>query len=224
MPDTTGLRERKKQRTRRALIDAAYRLFDDRGYEETTVGAIAAAADVAPATFYLHFPAKEDVLFADGQQLLEVGVTALAERRPDESVIEALTRALGRMVAATRGGSRDMAGDLEEIRLRLITSVPALRATTLHRVFIAQQELAAALHRAYPDEIDTLDAATLVGAVTGAILAAGHAAAVSGQSLRAAVERVLDTASRVWPPSRHGTASGRVVTSAMSGPAYRGRK
>jgi AcrR family transcriptional regulator len=193
MPEATGLRERKKQRTRRALIEAAYRLFNEQGYEQTTVAAIAAAADVAPATFYLHFPAKEDLLFADGQHLLNAGIAALAERQPDESPTATLVRAIRQMVAASRGGPRDLTSELEQTRLRLITSVPALQATTLHRVFTAQQQLAEALQRAYPGDIDALDAVALVGAVTGAILAAGHAATTSGQTLTTAIERILDT-------------------------------
>ena len=48
----------KRARTRRRIFDAAMRLFEERGYRETTVGDICAAADVARATFFLHFPFK----------------------------------------------------------------------------------------------------------------------------------------------------------------------
>lgn len=190
------MRERKKQRTRRALIEAAYQLFDDQGYEQTTVAAITAAADVAPATFYLHFPAKEDLLFADGQHLLNAGIAALAEHQSDEPPAIALVRAIRQMVATSGSGPHDLTSELEKTRLRLITSVPALQATTLHRVFTAQQQLAEALQRAYPGDIDALDAAALVGAVTGAILAASHAATASCRPLITAIERVLDMTAR----------------------------
>lgn len=191
MTETAGLRERKKRRTRQALVEAAYRLFDTRGYDETTVSAVAAAADVSPATFYLHFPAKEDVLFDGGRDLLDVAVAAVAGRGLDEPATAALVRAIRAAVAASRDGDRDPRGDLEAIRLRLITSVPALRATLLHRVFTAQQELAGALRAAYPDRLDAIDAAALVGAVVGAILAAGQTAVTAGQPLHTAIERVL---------------------------------
>jgi AcrR family transcriptional regulator len=60
-----NLRTVQKLRTRRALRLAALSLFAERGYEETTVADIAARAEVGLRTFFLHFPAKEDVLFND---------------------------------------------------------------------------------------------------------------------------------------------------------------
>lgn len=48
----------KRVRTRRRIFEAAMRLFEERGYRETTVADICAAADVARATFFLHFPLK----------------------------------------------------------------------------------------------------------------------------------------------------------------------
>src|SRR5262245_43784618 len=57
-----GIRERKKQRTRQALRQAALELFLERGFEATTIADITAAADVAPRTFFSYFQAKEDVV------------------------------------------------------------------------------------------------------------------------------------------------------------------
>ena len=63
--ETIDRRERKKQRTRAAIQAAAIDLFAERGYRETTIAAIADAADVAIRTVTGHFPTKEDLLFAN---------------------------------------------------------------------------------------------------------------------------------------------------------------
>lgn len=49
---------------RREILDAATRLFRVRGFQATTVQAIAAESNVAAGTIYLHFPSKEAILVA----------------------------------------------------------------------------------------------------------------------------------------------------------------
>jgi AcrR family transcriptional regulator len=59
-----GRRERKREQTKQGLINAAIDLFIAKGYDETTIDDIAAAADVAKVTFYYYFKSKEEIVLA----------------------------------------------------------------------------------------------------------------------------------------------------------------
>ncbi|KJY41511.1 TetR family transcriptional regulator [Streptomyces sp. NRRL B-1568] len=61
MTEETGLRERKKQRTRQALADTAIELFLKRGFDQVSVADVAAAVEVSKPTLFRYFPAKEDL-------------------------------------------------------------------------------------------------------------------------------------------------------------------
>jgi AcrR family transcriptional regulator len=87
-----GLRERKKQRTREQIIEAAMRLFAERGYQATTITDIATAADVAPRTFFAYFPSKEAVVFHNVDRDLDSLASALRDRLPGETAFDGLRR------------------------------------------------------------------------------------------------------------------------------------
>ncbi|MEU0600046.1 TetR/AcrR family transcriptional regulator [Streptomyces sp. NPDC006393] len=61
-PGQPGLRERKKQRTRAAISDAAIHLFLEQGFNETSVAQVAEAAEVSKRTLFAYFPSKEDLV------------------------------------------------------------------------------------------------------------------------------------------------------------------
>jgi TetR/AcrR family transcriptional regulator, regulator of mycofactocin system len=90
MPE--GLRERKKQRTREQIIEAAMGLFEERGYQATTIADIASAADVAPRTFFSYFPSKEAVVFHNVDRDLDGLASTLRDRLPGETAFDALRR------------------------------------------------------------------------------------------------------------------------------------
>lgn len=67
--DSLKVRTKQPEARRDQLLDAAERLFAEKGYAETTVADIAEAAGVAKGTFYLYFPSKEHCVTALGERL-----------------------------------------------------------------------------------------------------------------------------------------------------------
>lgn len=163
-----SLRERKRVRTRQALVTAAAELFERDGYEQTTIADIAAAAEIGTRTFFSYFASKEELLFPESDGRIEAAIAAIATRRPGERPASVLLRAL----TTVGDESDDMTGRLGALRLRLIRTVPSVRGRALQMQLDAQREIARYLAAAYPDELDEVRAAALVGAFIGAISAA----------------------------------------------------
>jgi AcrR family transcriptional regulator len=100
-----GLRERKKERTRDAIRDAAHDLFLLHGFAGTTVDDIADAAEVSPRTFFRYFVSKEVVLFSRFDETLALLGEFLDPRPPGEAV------ATTRRVASYQLDSLEGAGE-----------------------------------------------------------------------------------------------------------------
>ena len=96
---STGLRELHAARTRDAIVSAALELFEQRGFQATTVDEIAARADIAPRTFFRYFPTKEAVLFARAAEDRERLAAALGARPADEHPFVSLTTVSGAFAA-----------------------------------------------------------------------------------------------------------------------------
>ncbi len=89
-PVHPGLRQRKKDSSRRAIEDAAWELFAEQGYEETSINDIAERADVAPRTFFRYFPTKEAVMYPQFEELLQAVRDEFHKRPAEEPVITSL--------------------------------------------------------------------------------------------------------------------------------------
>lgn len=128
-----GLRERKKTETLRRMQAEALRLFDEQGYEATTIEQIAEAAGVSPSTFYRYFPTKEDVVVQDEYDPMIIG--AFQNQPEDTPPLAAIRAALAELFS---GFTPE---DMERLRRRveLIFSVPALRARQIQQMVATER-------------------------------------------------------------------------------------
>jgi AcrR family transcriptional regulator len=121
----SGLRERKKERTRQQIADAAWELFAARGFDRVTVSEVARAADVSEATAFNYFATKEDLVYHRMRDFEEELLAAVQDRAEGVSVVEAF----GEFVLRPRGF---LVADDERAReglatvTRVITGSPAL--------------------------------------------------------------------------------------------------
>jgi AcrR family transcriptional regulator len=151
-----GLRERKKQQTRRAIHEAAFRLVDEHGLEGTTIDQICSEADVSSRTFFNYFPSK--LVAALGLPEEPVGAEAEARFR---AATGSLVDALCEMIA---GG-----GEFAERQLRvkgLVTRHPEL-IPTLSSIMTATRGrfIALATERASSPEEASLAVALVLSAL-----------------------------------------------------------
>jgi AcrR family transcriptional regulator len=160
----TGLRERKKRKTRWAIQEHALRLFAEQGYDATTVDQIAAAAEISPSTFFRYFKTKEDVVIEDEyDELMVKGMAALA---PDVPPITALRQV---MRAALEAMGHAEQAKLRE-RTRLIMAVPALRARSLDNFLGTIALISTAVAARTGRDPRDVEVRSLAGAVVGAAL------------------------------------------------------
>ncbi|MBC9724794.1 TetR family transcriptional regulator [Streptomyces sp. TRM68367] len=149
---------------RDALVAAAFRLFLERGYEQTTVDDIVALAGVGRRSFFRYFPSKEDVVFPDHERCLADMTAFLAasggEHEPVQRVCDA-ARLVLRMYAENPSFSVQ--------RYRLTKKVPGLRAYELSVVWRYERALAEYLRGCFAGRRDgTLQADVIAAAVVAA--------------------------------------------------------
>jgi AcrR family transcriptional regulator len=113
-----SLRERKKSATRKAIEDAAWELFSERGYAATSVDDIAERAGVAPRTFFRYFPTKGDVLYGEIDEAIAVFSAAFRSRPPGEPILSTIVAANAAVTAAFEKDRNDRTRMMQRFTLQ----------------------------------------------------------------------------------------------------------
>jgi AcrR family transcriptional regulator len=162
----TGLRERKKARTRAAIQSQALRLFREQGYDTTTVQQIIEEVEVSESTFFRYFATKADVVLSDDFD--PVIVAAFREQPAELTVTQALRAAFARAFGQMTDDERAVQAD----RMQLVLSVPELRAAMLDQLASAMGLLAEIIAERTGLSRNDVSVRTFAGAVVGAAMAA----------------------------------------------------
>ncbi|MFJ8075118.1 TetR/AcrR family transcriptional regulator [Streptomyces sp. NPDC096176] len=193
--EPTGLRARKKQRTRDALVRVALELFTTQGYERTTVDEIADAVEVSQRTFFRYFASKEEVALAV-QEIMESHYVAALRRRPtQEGPFDALRNAVFASWDSIGEAVEEIVPvDLHMRSFQMIESTPALLAAHMRR----STEMEEALARLIADR-EGLDVDTdprprvVVAAFSGVMRVTGRLWGQSGDPTLEAIRSLTET-------------------------------
>jgi AcrR family transcriptional regulator len=150
---------------RTAVVAAAIDLFAEHGFDQTSVEQIARAAGVSRSTFFRQFGGKDDVVFADHEQLLEQlrAYLAVPHANPWAAVCDASMQVFKHFAADP---------ELARRRYTVVRQVPALRDREIVTVFRYERLFDEYLRSALPglDPLDAVGFSALVTAVHNHVL------------------------------------------------------
>lgn len=171
--EPSGLRERKKARTRRHIADTAARLFAEHGYEQVAVSDVAREAEVADQTVYNYFGTKEQ-LVTDRDEQIRDRMCELIRARPPEITPAAAVR---EYVLKSVAGIRDIPAERWRGELGYLAAIsPAVRRLALELTARQADALAGAIGDTsdLPPEIARLQGLALAGVFQIIIADAGR--------------------------------------------------
>jgi AcrR family transcriptional regulator len=158
-----GLRERKKLRTREAIVDAALELFEQQGFDATTVEDIAAAAEVSPRTFFRYFDSKLDTVMSRNKEE-PFSFDELARLSPEKGPVAAAHDLIGNVVSGLVESLDE--GTVRELKVVLTT--PSLRSLALEHFHEHHDEMVQAYAERLRLSTDDLKPHVLAGVVSTA--------------------------------------------------------
>lgn len=201
----SGLRERKKHRTRQQIADTALALFAQRGFEQVPVAEIARQAEVSEATVFNYFRTKEDLVFTGlsdyGAELL----AAIRHRPPGQPLLDGFREFL----FAPRG----LLAERPEVRpqqlatlAKVITDSPALQARERQISDESTRQLALLLGAeagADPADIEHWVVANALIGVHRALVQYVRQAVLAGRS-QSLADEIVDQGERALAALEHG--------------------
>jgi AcrR family transcriptional regulator len=172
--ERTSWRQTQALALKRAIQEAALRLFSEQGYAATTVGMIADEVGIAERTCYRHFPTKPDLVLWDGA---DYDLLAhFRSRRESEGVVAAFREALHAGFATLTAEQRE----LEQRRTELIQAVPEVRAAHLEHFVSGARDFTEAVAERAGRTPDDPEVVGITGAILGIMMIAELGPSTSG--------------------------------------------
>lgn len=204
-----GLRERKKQQTRRRILDAAIRLFAERGFDRVPVSEVAREAEVSEATVFNYFATKEDLVYDDLADFEAGMIEALRSRPAGESLLAAFRAYVLRpqTLASSEWSVPQIA-----TAARIVAGSPALQARErqlFDRATRALAELIASETGARAGDTEPWVIANALLGVNQALKEFVHAKALAGQPAKRISREVLTQGRRALAVLEKGLANHR---------------
>jgi AcrR family transcriptional regulator len=177
-------RPSKRERTLAALVEAGLELFEQQGYDATTVAQIARAAGVTEMTFFRYFAAKEHLLLDDPYDPVLIAAIG-AQPRSDPPFLRA-----ARGIRAAWRALPEPETPVIRRRVRIAARTPALRGATWRSTGNTERAIVEQLvtDGAEPEVAGVAAASVLAALVAGLFAWAEH----ETQTLAEAIERALD--------------------------------
>ena len=195
---TTGLRERKKERTRATITRVALELFARDGFAATTLSAIAEAAEISPRTVSTYFPSKEGIVFEEYDRYIDDLCAHFARRPRRESVVESLGAWMLKMSEEPVSDSnplvraRTVAPDFARLRQTAIQRDPELWALERRYTRRAARAITAAIAEELGLAPDALAARAAGEAAVAALLELNATAALRDEAAADSLDVVLN--------------------------------
>ncbi len=145
-----SVREDKKKAKREVIVDAAMRLFEKQGFEQTTFAQIARKSGVSIRTCTRYFPSKMDLVFTFHEERLERFKKLLEKHHKPENPIEGIRLAFLEMADVYENNKEDY---LRESRFISASSVLSMRDMELDKEY--ERAIAEVLMRGRFDETES---------------------------------------------------------------------